>query len=124
MRKLYHSRSRSIRSGLLDSAGLKKTNSLLSSNRMAIHRTIKIVMGHCTFGRHAEKFGIPSNDYCRSCRSQEENETIFHFMCRCPALALKRKRFLVFLFFASITDVSDIKVLAIVKFILEPGWFL
>lgn len=44
-----------------------RTNSLLSLNRMAIHYTIASVTGHCPFDGHAEKLGIPSYDYCRSC---------------------------------------------------------
>lgn len=60
-----------------------------------IHRFIAIIAGHCHFGRHEERLGIPSCVYCKSCGSEKKDETVFHFMCYCPALARKRNRFLI-----------------------------
>ena len=54
--------------------------------------TVAMLTGHCIMGRHAERMSLPFNDFCRGCRSIEEEETVFHFLCQCPSLARYRYR--------------------------------
>ena len=41
----------------------KKTDSLLSVNRMDIRSTLAILSGHCPFSRHGDRFSFPANDF-------------------------------------------------------------
>ena len=75
-------------------------NSLLSLNRMAIHRRKGIRKNCCPFARHAQRLSIPNNDFCRSCEPKEEDETIFHVMCHYLTL---------------LTELSYIKIVTITK---------
>ena len=56
----------------------KKSDSVLSLNRVTIHRTLKI---DCTFGRHVERVEIATNDFRTSYESEEEEDTNCHLMC-------------------------------------------
>ena len=40
----------------------KRTDTLLSLNRMVIHHIIAMFMSHCPFGKHAKRFVIPANN--------------------------------------------------------------
>lgn len=73
-----------------------------------------IVTGHCPFGMLAENFCIPSNGYCGT---EEKEETVFHTMFQCPALADKIIMLLAYFFLDYLTSLSDIEVAAIAKFI-------
>ncbi|XP_055836606.1 uncharacterized protein LOC129905204 [Episyrphus balteatus] len=55
---------------------LKRSKGLLNLNRMHISSTIGVLTGHCLIGRHAKRMGVFSNDFCRSCMDEEEEETV------------------------------------------------
>ena len=35
--------------------------------------------------------GLPYNSHCRSCQESDKKETVYHFLCECPALHHTRK---------------------------------
>ena len=82
---------------------------------MVIHVTMAIFKGHCPLGRLSERFGISTNDFSRSCKSEEVEETVLHLVCQCLALVAERRSFLISIFVASLTDLSNIKIAAMVK---------
>lgn len=54
--------------------------------------------------------------------SEEEEETVFHCIYQCHAVARKKRKLMNLYFLKSSTDISDIKVAATAKFILDSGW--
>ena len=67
---------------LMDS---KRINQLFGLGRDIISATVAMFTDHCVIGRHAERMGLPFNDFFRGCRCLEEEETILHFLCQCPS---------------------------------------
>ena len=61
----------------------ESTDSFLSLNGMATPRTIANLTGHCSFGRLAKILGIPVNNFCLSCRHEEEKQIVFHIKSQC-----------------------------------------
>ncbi|XP_049315628.1 uncharacterized protein LOC125779110 isoform X2 [Bactrocera dorsalis] len=70
----------------------KRTNDLLNRSRKSIYRITATTTGHWPFGENASKMGMPYNDICRGCGVVGNKETIFHFLCECPALAQIRHK--------------------------------
>ena len=101
----------------------RRTIDLLSLNRRSIQLTTSVLTGHCALGKHAERLGLPFNDYCRSCGSEEEEETVLHLMCQCPALARKRLTTLGAAFFPSLTSLSSLDIKDIARFLIKSNWF-
>ena len=54
----------------------RRTNRLLGLGRDVISTTVAVLTGHCRMGRHAERMRLPFNDFCRGCRSTEEEKTV------------------------------------------------
>lgn len=101
----------------------RRTNQLLGLGRGIISITVAMLTGHCVMGRHAERMRLPFNDFCRGCRSAEEEETVIHFLCQCPSLARCRYRLFGSPFLVSLTELSSIDVKDIASFIKLSGWF-
>ena len=74
---------------LMDRRG---NNQLLRLRRDIITITVAVLTSHCVMGRHAERMRLPFNDFCRGCRSAEEEETVILFLCQCPSLTRCRYR--------------------------------
>ena len=72
----------------------RRTATLLKLQRSRLSIVIGVITGHCITGTHAWRIdlGHLANDFCRSCRGEEANETILHLMCTCPVLGRRRKR--------------------------------
>jgi len=68
----------------------KKTSELLKLSRTECGMLIRTPTGHCLVGAHAGKLKAPQNDFCRSCRDEEEVERVEHLLCFCPALCRLR----------------------------------
>ncbi|GBP06335.1 hypothetical protein EVAR_74007_1, partial [Eumeta japonica] len=57
---------------------MERTRVLLKLPRTHLRMAVSVITGHCTFGNHARRLGLPYNGFCRSCHSEEENETVLH----------------------------------------------
>ena len=101
----------------------KRSRILLSLSRSHISSLIGVLTGHCLIGKHATRLGVASNDFCRSCRDEEEEETISHLLCTCPALALKRKFHLGEYFFDDTSELAKKDVKCLLRFIISSKWF-
>ncbi|KAI8117663.1 hypothetical protein CVS40_10537 [Lucilia cuprina] len=64
---------------------------------------------------------LPFNDYCRSCQNEDEEETITHLLCDCPALRRLVFRRLIELLWRS-NRASNIKLERLLEFINLSNW--
>lgn len=97
-------------------SGTQYCSTLLEKNGLEADRFIFILKFYYHLSHNCDSHSLLSlNDMCCSCWSEEEEETIFHFMCHCPAFGIKRRRFLGFL---SLFLFFNIQSAAIGKFIL------
>ena len=92
-------------------------------SRPVLSTVIGVITGHCLIGYHTARLGLESNDFCRSCRDEEEVESITHLMCDCPALAKSSYRTLRQFLFTTLGELARIDIGNIIKFIKETGWF-
>ncbi|OFC59623.1 hypothetical protein BBW68_14995 [Candidatus Erwinia dacicola] len=102
---------------------VSRTNRLLKFKRNDIRTLIGVLTGHCLIGRHASRLGVPYNDYCRSCQEVEEEETVKHLLCECTALYRKRIATIGRGFLDDVSEVAQIKLFVLMKFIRSTGWF-
>jgi len=58
----------------------KKTSELLKLSRTECGMLIRALTGHWLGGAHAGRLKAPQNDFCRSCRDEEEVETVEHLL--------------------------------------------
>ncbi|GBP05118.1 hypothetical protein EVAR_72432_1 [Eumeta japonica] len=82
---------------------------------------VSVITGHCTFGNHARRLGLPYNDFCRSCHDEEEEETVLHLLGTCRALESLRARFLQGGIFSDLSELSTVNLGALVSFIWAAG---
>ena len=101
----------------------KRSTQLISANRKSISTVSNVLTGHCILGRHAARLGLPYNDYCRSCDSEEEEETVSHLLCHCPALSRRRFKHFGAHFLDDLTELSTVNIRDIARFISESNWF-
>jgi len=70
---------------------------------------IRALTGHWLVGTHAGRLKAPKNDFCRSCRDEEE-ETVKHLRCFCPALCRLRMKHLGNPFIDDLTEIPGINL--------------
>ena len=102
---------------------LARSKTLISLRRGVLRTVVGILTGHCLFGEHAKRLGLEANDFCRSCMDEEEEETLTHFLCSCPALARRRHRYLGRYFMDHLSDLENCKVRDISRYISSSNWF-
>jgi len=88
----------------------KKTSELLKFSRTESDMLIQVLTGHWLVGTHACRLKAPKNDFCRSCRDEEQEETIEHLLCFCPALCRLRMKHLGNPFIDHLTEISGINL--------------
>lgn len=64
---------------------MKAAKDILSMNRKELSSVVQVVTGHNFLGRHCAVVGDVENDECRLC--MEDEESSFHIVAECPALA-------------------------------------
>lgn len=101
----------------------KRSKQLISLSRLHIGYVIGVLTGHCLIGRHALRLGAPANDFCRSSMDEEEEETISHLLCTCPALSQRRKLHLGNFFFNDPSDLINSDIICLLRFIRSSNWF-
>ncbi|KAM8702605.1 hypothetical protein ACLKA7_001941 [Drosophila subpalustris] len=67
-----------------------RTTALCRLSRNDCSMVVRSLTGHWLVGTHALRLNAPYNDFCRSCRDEEEEESTEHFFCFCPALSHRR----------------------------------
>ncbi|EDW38656.1 GL15379 [Drosophila persimilis] len=77
---------------------------------------------HWLVGTHASRLGAPYNDFCRSCRDEDEEETVEHLICSCPALRRRRLHHLGSAFLNHIWEMSTLCPRKIANFIRASVW--
>ena len=100
----------------------KRTKELLCLSREDMYKTISVLSCQCLIGRHAYRLGVPFHDFCRSCGSEEEEETVLHLLCHCPALSRARMKFLGNPFLNSLAEINLTKITSISRFINASKW--
>nr|XP_024215581.1 uncharacterized protein LOC112210443 [Halyomorpha halys] len=70
----------------------KRSNCLLNMDRGILRWVTGLYTGHCQLNKHLYRMGLTESPICRFCRKEEE--TAYHIMCKCDAVA--RTRFLIF----------------------------
>ena len=100
----------------------RHTNQLLGLGYDVISTTVAVITCYCIVERHAERIRLAFTDFCRGCRSTEEEETVIHFLCQCPSLA--RCKLFVYPFLVSLTKLSSGDINHIDSYIKITGWFI
>ncbi|KAL7725181.1 hypothetical protein ACLKA6_017337 [Drosophila palustris] len=83
---------------------------------------VRSLTGHWLVGTHALRLNAPYNDFCRSCRDEEEEESTEHFFCFCPALSNRRLRTLGKPFLNDLSDLSYLTPRRIARFVQLSNW--
>lgn len=101
----------------------KRSLTLLSLSRSDASLIVSVMTGHCLIGKHAMRLKAPANDYCRSCEDEEEDESIKHLLCTCPALANRRGLILGSYFYRELSDLADVRIGKLISFLRSTNWF-
>ncbi|XP_036320510.1 uncharacterized protein LOC118735019 [Rhagoletis pomonella] len=101
----------------------KRSKDLLMLSKGDLAAAVGLLTGHVAIGGHAERLGIPHNDFCRSCRNEEEPETLRHLLCECPALCRRRQKFMGSGFFEDLTDIAEVGIRQLLGFAKSTRWF-
>jgi ribonuclease HI len=67
-----------------------RTSYLLSLKKSELRTLIGVVTGHCPLNNHMKTMRLANSPTCNRCL--EEDETVEHFLCRCPAFSQARNR--------------------------------
>ncbi|XP_075150766.1 uncharacterized protein LOC142224875 [Haematobia irritans] len=70
----------------------EKTKELLKESRSTISRVIGIITGHLDLRAHLNRIGVINDSLCRACG--EDEETLEHYLCHCPAFTRYRSQHL------------------------------
>ncbi|KAM8702681.1 hypothetical protein ACLKA7_000811 [Drosophila subpalustris] len=101
-----------------------RTVTLCNLSRRNCSLVVRSLTGHWLIGTHAHRLNSPYNDFCRSCRDEEEVESPEHFFCSCPALSSRRLRTLGKPFLDDLGGLSAISPRKIALFIQLSNWIL
>jgi hypothetical protein len=87
-----------------------------------VSKIVSITTGHWPIGTQATEMNLPFNTHCRSCKDVRDKETLEHYICKCPALAKTRFRYLYEPFLSDISNISKIEVGSLVNYINATKW--
>lgn len=68
------------------------TGYLLNKSRNELRTLIGVITGHCTLNKHLHRMNLAQSATCRHCNDMDE--TPIHLLTDCPALNIKRKKYL------------------------------
>ena len=99
--------------------------SLIKLQRDARTVCVGVITGHCVMGTLERRIGVGhlANDFCRSCRDEEEEETVPHLLGTCPALCQRRKKYLDAYYMDNLKELSRIDTGSLNRFIRSSEWF-
>lgn len=100
----------------------KRTDILISNNRINISRITAVLTGHWAIGKHAARLGLHYRRHCRSCDDETEEETPEHYLLQCPALSNVRIKTMGKPIFDDLKDIGNIDISSILKYINKTFW--
>jgi len=95
----------------------KDSELVLKLKRPLISHFVGVITGHCLIGKHANRILGVANDQCGDCLEEEE-ESVEHLLCECPAHSARRLRILGESNFRDLGQISKVdkgKLLAFIK---------
>ncbi|KAJ8951003.1 hypothetical protein NQ318_006387 [Aromia moschata] len=120
-----------LRSGLPDSQeghkgpikrktyiALDESPRTIKLGRNQLRWIVGLFTGHCSLMRHLTTIGVKNDPDCRRCG--EEEETSFHILCECPALAAIRHSNVGAIIIEP-KEVTDAALETVLKFLKETG---
>jgi len=99
----------------------KRTKTLLQCSREDISTLLNALTGHCLIGTHALRLGL--SNFCRSCKQIDEEESIEHLLCFCPAHNLKRFQTLGSYTLPNLAAIQDVSIQKLVYFLRRTKYF-
>ncbi|XP_055842569.1 uncharacterized protein LOC129909519 [Episyrphus balteatus] len=100
----------------------KKSNKILLLSKPSLRSLIGVLTGHNLLGYHKKKIGLSTDDLCRGCGNEDEQEDTTHFLCHCPALCRTRKAFLGNFFFNELEELSELSGHSLLNFVKSTKW--
>lgn len=97
----------------------KSTEELLSLGRRQIRRITYAVSGHWPIGIHGLRLKLQVPEKCSQCDTCASEIDPLHFWGKCPALAIKRYKFMGSYYFDSLDAITNIDTKSKFKFILK-----
>ena len=97
---------------------VRLTKVLLSYDRKDLRIIVGILTGHYHLNQHLCRIGVTDNPECRWCL--EEDETVSHILCECPALARLRRTHLEGTMVSS-EDIEQVQPKRLLKFVRAIG---
>jgi len=101
----------------------KRTKTLLQCSREDISTLLNALTGHCLIGTHALRLGLSHHDFCRSCKQIDEEESIEHLLCFCPAHNLKRFQTLGSYTLPNLAAIQDVRLQKLLCFLRRTKYF-
>lgn len=74
-------------------------------------------------GDYVARITNSTAEECRSCQAIDSSESIFHFLCECPALGASRQKFLKYFFFDNLEELASVDLDGLLRFIKSTKWF-
>ena len=104
----------------------RRTAALLKLQRSRLSAVIWVITEHGITVTHARRIDLEhlANDFCRSCGNEEDDETIIHLLCTCPALDRRRKRQLDAYYMEDLDVLACMHITSLRCFIESSEWFL
>ena len=101
----------------------KKTDIILSLERNKCKTLVGVITGHCLVGSHAHRLGLINNTWCRNCNEPDEEETVEHIICHCPALVKQRLDSFGQRSFNSLNDCKNLNLRKILSYAIKTSTF-
>jgi len=102
---------------------LINSKTLLQCNREDISTLLNALTGHCLIGTHAIRLGLSNHDFCHSCKQIDEEESIEHLLCFCPAHSLKRFQTLGSYTLPNLAAIQDLGIQKLLCFLRRTEYF-
>ncbi|KAL7725151.1 hypothetical protein ACLKA6_018676 [Drosophila palustris] len=99
-----------------------RSKTLCNLSRTDCSRVVRSITGHLLVGIHALRLKTPYNDFSRSCRDEEEEESPEHFFCFFPALSNRRRRGLGKPFLTSLGELATLAPSRKALFVKLSNW--
>lgn len=100
-----------------------RTRVLLGFDKPAVRVLTGVLTGHCAIAPMLQRWRIPTNGLCRSCHDEEEVESIYHYLCLCPSLQMRRLHHLGSRFFTSLAEIARVDLTDLLAFVWKTKWF-